>query len=301
MSSNPHRGGYVAIVGRPNVGKSTLLNHLLGTKLSITSRKPQTTRQRLLGIYSADNVQMMFVDTPGVRRPTGKSNNAINHYMYQQALHGVVGVDLCLHLVHAAGWTSEDDLVVERMLKPWNLPSICALNKIDLVHPKEQLLPVMQTISEKYNYEEIIPIAALKNRGLDHLVTWLTRHLPEQPKLFSDDELTDRPLRFLVGEWIREQLVRQLGDELPYRTTVVVEDYQDDEKLTTIDAIVYVERESQKSIVIGKSGNRIKMIGQSARKTIERFIGRQVYLNLRVRTKTGWTNVATDLASLGYQ
>ncbi len=294
------RSGFVAIVGRPNVGKSTLLNHILGVKLSITSRKPQTTRHRLLGIHTQREVQLMFVDTPGLQSQGGRSGKAISRYMNQQAIGSLRDVDLCLQVVDARGWREEDELVMNHLVTS-NSPAICALNKVDRVEPKSKLLPVMKLVSEKYPYEEIVPISALKNDGLDIVVEQIGRRMPEGPHYYADDELTDRPVRFLVAEMIREKVVRQLGDELPYRTTVAVEGYREESKVTVIDAIIYVEKESQKGIVIGKAGKRLKSIGQSSRQSIEKFLQNQVFLNIVVRVRQGWTSERLALAALGYR
>ena len=298
--SAPTRSGFVAIVGRPNVGKSTLLNHILGVKLSITSRKPQTTRHRLLGIHTQREVQLMFVDTPGMHALGEGSGNAINHYMNQQAVGVLSDVDMCLHVLDARGWRAEDELVMNHLVSS-SSQAICVMNKVDKVDPKWKLLPVMQLASEKYPYEEIIPISALKNDGLNILVEQIGRRMPEGPHLYAEDEITDRPTRFLVAEMIREKVVRQLGDELPYRTTVVVESYREESKVTVIDAIIYVEKESQKGIVIGKAGKRLKSIGQSSRQSIENFLQNQVFLNIVVRVRRGWTNERLAMAALGYR
>lgn len=301
MNETADRTGYVAIVGRPNVGKSTLLNHILGTKLSITSRKPQTTRQRILGIHTIDNTQMIFVDTPGMHELHKGADNEMNRYMNQQAIGVLKEVDLCLHVIDAAGWREEDQRVVQHLEAAEVERVFCVLNKVDQIHPKSEIIPVLEEASKRYNYQEIIPISALKNRGLDIVVDQLAKWLPAQPKVFPDDEITDRSLRFLVGEMLREKVVRQLGDELPYRTAVVVENYNDEENITHIDAVIYVEKTSQKGIVIGKGGQRLKSIGSSARKSIELLLERKVFLNLLVKTRPGWTDERVQLAALGYQ
>ncbi|MXW53317.1 MAG: GTPase Era [Gammaproteobacteria bacterium] len=294
------KSGFVAIVGRPNVGKSTLLNHILGFKLSITSRKPQTTRHRILGIFTRDQLQMIFVDTPGLNDLNEGQTSAMGRFMNHQAVGVLSDVDICLHVVDARGWRDEDEAVVPHLTST-NVRSICALNKVDRVHPKPKLLPMMKLVSEKYSYEEIIPISALKNDGLDVLVDQLGQRIPNGPHLYAEDEITDRPVRFLVAEMIREKVVRQLGDELPYRTTVVVESFAAREKVTAIDAIIYVEKESQKGIVIGKAGSRLKSIGQASRQSIESFLNRQVFLKIVVRVHRDWTNERLALASLGYR
>ena len=301
MSESTDRTGYVAIVGRPNVGKSTLLNHILGTKLSITSRKPQTTRQRILGIHTIDNTQMIFVDTPGMHELHKGADNEMNRYMNQQAIGILKDVDLCLHVIDAAGWVEADQRVVQHLEVAEVERVFCVLNKVDQIHPKSKIIPVLEEVSKQYSYQEIIPISALKNRGLDIVVHQLAKWLPAQPKLFPDDEITDRSVRFLVGEMLREKVVRQLGDELPYRTAVLVENYTDEENITHIDAVIYVEKTSQKGIVIGKGGERLKSIGTAARKSIELLLERKVFLNLLVKTRPGWTDERVQLAALGYQ
>lgn len=299
---NPNeKTGYVAIVGRPNVGKSTLLNHILGTKLSITSRKPQTTRQRILGIHTIDDTQMIFVDTPGMHARAKGADNEMNRFMNQQAIGVLKDVDLCVHVIEASGWRAADHRVVQHLKAAEVARVFCVLNKVDQVHPKSKIIPVLEEASNQYNYQEIIPISALKSSGLDIVVAQLAKWLPEQPKQFPDDEITDRSLRFLVGEMLREKVVRQLGDELPYRTAVMVENYTDEEKITRIEAVIYVEKTSQKGIVIGKGGHRLKSIGSAARKSIELLLDRPVFLELFVKTQPGWTNERVQLAALGYQ
>lgn len=299
---NPNeKTGYVAIVGRPNVGKSTLLNHILGTKLSITSRKPQTTRQRILGIHTIDDTQMIFVDTPGMHARAKGADNEMNRFMNQQAIGVLKDVDLCVHVIEASGWRAADHRVVQHLKAAEVARVFCVLNKVDQVHPKSKIIPVLEEASNQYNYQEIIPISALKSSGLDIVVAQLAKWLPEQPKQFPDDEITDRSLRFLVGEMLREKVVRQLGDELPYRTAVMVENYTDEEKITRIEAVIYVEKTSQKGIVIGKGGHRLKSIGSAARKSIELLLDRPVFLELFVKTRPGWTNERVQLAALGYQ
>lgn len=243
---------------------------------------------------------MVFVDTPGLNAKGDKQTSEMGQFMNHQVVGTFSDVDICLHVVDARGWRDEDDNVV-RHLDLTNVRSICAMNKVDRVNPKPKLLPVMKLVSEKHPYEEIIPISALKNDGLDVLLDQIGKHLPEGPHMYSEEEITDRPVRFLVAEMVREKVVRQLGDELPYRTTVVVESFSEQAKVTSIDAIIYVEKESQKGIVIGKAGSRLKSIGQASRQSIERFLQKQVFLNVVVRVHRGWTNERLALASLGYQ
>ncbi|MEC8867450.1 MAG: GTPase Era [Pseudomonadota bacterium] len=298
--TNP-RCGYAGIVGRPNVGKSTLLNHLMGTKLSITSRKPQTTRINLLGISTRGQTQIIFVDTPGLRdlRPD-PSGRKINRYMSNQAMAAVADVDLAVLLVDARGWTEADEAVLA-LIKREGVAAICGINKIDRLARKDVLLPLMQEIHDKYAFEAIIPMSALHRRGLDDLSAEIAGLMPDGPHLFDSDALTDRPLVFLVAEAIREKLMRQLGDELPHRTTVVVERYDVGAVITEIDAVIYVERQSQKAIVIGRGGKRLKAIGQEARGNIEDLAGGKVMLNLWVKVQPGWSNNDELLARFGYR
>ncbi|MEC8833573.1 MAG: GTPase Era [Pseudomonadota bacterium] len=298
--TNP-RCGYAGIVGRPNVGKSTLLNHLMGTKLSITSRKPQTTRINLLGISTRGQTQIIFVDTPGLRdlRPD-PSGRKINRYMSNQAMAAVADVDLAVLLVDARGWTEADEAVLA-LIKREGVAAICGINKIDRLARKDVLLPLMKEIHDKYAFEAIIPMSALHRRGLDDLSAEIAGLMPDGPHVFDSDALTDRPLVFLVAEAIREKLMRQLGDELPHRTTVVVERYDVGAVITEIDAVIYVERQSQKAIVIGRGGKRLKAIGQEARGNIEDLAGGKVMLNLWVKVQPGWSNNDELLARFGYR
>lgn len=298
---NKTRCGYAGIVGRPNVGKSTLLNHLMGTKLSITSRKPQTTRINLIGISTRDQTQIIFVDTPGLLSlgpdPSGRK---INRYMSNQAMAAVADVDLAVLLVDARGWTEADETVLT-LIKREDVTAICGINKIDRLVRKDLLLPLINEIQDKHAFEAIIPMSALHRQGLDDLSIEIARLMPEGPHLFDSDALTDRPLVFLVAEAIREKLMRQLGDELPHRTTVVVERYDAGEILTEVDAVIYVERQSQKAIVIGRGGKRLKAIGQEARGNIEDLAGGKVMLNLWVKVQPGWSNNDELLTRFGYR
>ena len=298
---NKSRCGYAGIVGRPNVGKSTLLNHLMGTKLSITSRKPQTTRINLIGISTRDQTQIIFVDTPGLLSlgpdPSGRK---INRYMSNQAMAAVADVDLAVLLIDARGWTEADETVLT-LIKREDVTAICGINKIDRLVRKDLLLPLINEIQDKHAFEAIIPMSALHRQGLDDLSIEIARLMPEGPHLFDSDALTDRPLVFLVAEAIREKLMRQLGDELPHRTTVVVERYDAGEILTEVDAVIYVERQSQKAIVIGRGGKRLKAIGQEARGNIEDLAGGKVMLNLWVKVQPGWSNNDELLTRFGYR
>ncbi len=296
MTEAKFKCGYVAIIGRPNVGKSTLLNHILGLKLSITSRKPQTTRHQILGVKTVDDAQMIFVDTPGIH--TG-GNRAINRYMNRAASSVIHDVDVILFLVQSLKWTDEDELVLKK-LQNVDVPVVLLVNKVDKVEDKEQLLPYLNELTQKYNFESVMPVSAMRGDNLEQLQQHLVELLPENPPFFADDEFTDRSIRFLVAEIIREKLIRELGKELPYQTTVEIERYKDEEKLTRIHALILVETKGQKKIVIGDKGARLKSIGSKARHDIEKLIDRKVFLQLWVKVKAGWSDSEASLRSLGY-
>lgn len=296
MSEENYRCGYVAIIGRPNMGKSTLLNHMLGLKLSITSRKPQTTRHQIMGVKTVENGQFIFVDTPGIH---SGGNKAINRYMNRAASSVIHDVDVILFIVQSLKWTDEDELVLNK-LKDVEAPVILLVNKVDQVAEKDKLLPYIQKISEKYDFKNVLPISAMKGDNLPQLEEYLLKLLPQGPAVFAEDQLTDRSTRFLVAEIIREKLVRELGNELPYQTTVEIERYKDEEKITRIHALILVETKGQKVIVIGDKGAKLKSIGTNARKDIETLIDRKVFLQLWVKVKSGWSDSETSLKNLGY-
>jgi len=296
MSEENFRCGYVAIIGRPNMGKSTLLNHMLGVKLSITSRKPQTTRHQIMGVKTVKNGQFIFVDTPGIH---SGGNKAINRYMNRAASSVIHDVDVVLFIVQSLKWTDEDELVLNK-LKDIEAPVVLLVNKVDQVAEKDKLLPYIQKISEKYDFKNVLPISAMKGDNLPQLENYLLELLPQGPAVFEEDQLTDRSTRFLVAEIIREKLVRELGNELPYQTTVEIERYKDEEKITRIHALILVETKGQKVIVIGDKGAKLKSIGTNARKDIEALIDRKVFLQLWVKVKSGWSDSETSLKNLGY-
>jgi len=296
MSEENFRCGYVAIIGRPNMGKSTLLNHILGVKLSITSRKPQTTRHQIMGVKTVENGQFIFVDTPGIH---SGGNKAINRYMNRAASSVIHDVDVVLFIVQSLKWTDEDELVLNK-LKDIEAPVVLLVNKVDQVADKDKLLPYIQKISEKYDFKNVLPISAMKGDNLPQLENYLLELLPQGPAMFEEDQLTDRSTRFLVAEIIREKLVRELGNELPYQTTVEIERYKDEEKITRIHALILVETKGQKVIVIGDKGAKLKSIGSNARKDIEALIDRKVFLQLWVKVKSGWSDSETSLKNLGY-
>ena len=291
------RCGYAAIVGRPNVGKSTLLNHLIGQKLSITSRKPQTTRHPVLGIRTRDDAQLLFVDTPGVH---GDGKRALNRFMNRAAISALAGVDVIVMVVDRGDWRADDDRVL-RQCREARVPAILAVNKIDLAASPDALLPVLARHSERGDFAAIIPLSARRDRRLDVLQDEIVRYLPEGPFLFDKEALTDRSTRFLVAEIVREKIIRQLGDELPYATTVEIEAFSSSAALTHIAALIVVERQGQKAILIGHRGQRLRQIGQQARRDIERLLDARVMLKLWVKVRSAWADDERALRSLGYE
>lgn len=290
------RSGYVAIVGRPNVGKSTLLNHLLGQKLSITSRKPQTTRHQILGVKTLNETQILFVDTPGIH---GAEERALNKLMNRAATSALVGVDVVVMVVDRGEWRDDDDRVLRSALGA-GTPVILAINKLDLEASPNEILPVIEQFSQRADFAAIVPVSALREQNLDTLEQEIVTHLPLGPWMFAEDEITDRSARFLVAEIVREKITRQLGDELPYSTTVEIEAFSDEGKIIHISALILVERKGQKAILIGEKGARMRQIGSDAREDIERLLGKKVMLNLWVKVKSGWADDERALRSLGY-
>ena len=291
------RCGFVAFVGRPNVGKSTLLNRLLGTKLSITSRKPQTTRHRIMGIDTLDKIQTIYIDTPGLHT---RESRAINRLMNKAAASSITDVDLIVFMVEPGQWTDDDQLVLEHIKKS-ACPCILYVNKVDQLKDKESLLPHLETLATLHSFQQIIPGSALKGLQVDALKKYLQDAMPPSEFIFPEDYYTDRSERFLAAEIIREKLIRQLGDELPYSITVEIESFRTDEKdLLRIDGLILVERKGQKSIVIGKGGSRLKKVGTDARKDMIRLFGQKVHLELWVKVKDGWADDERALRSLGF-
>lgn len=289
------RCGYVAIVGRPNVGKSTLLNHILGQKLSITSRKPQTTRHQLLGIKTEGDTQAIYVDTPGLHL---RDEKAINRYMNRAASSALKDVDLVLFLVDRDRWTDEDDLVLEKV-KQVDCPVLLVVNKIDRLNDKSELLPLLEQLAEKHSFTEIVPVSALRGHNRDDLEAVIERYLPEGIHLFPEDQVTDRSERFLAAELVREKIMRQLGEEVPYAMTVEIEEFKVSPRLIEISALILVERQGQKKILIGEKGSRLRQIGTEARKDMERAFDSKVMLRLWVKVKSGWSDDERALRSLG--
>ena len=296
MNDIEYRCGYIAIVGRPNVGKSTLLNHILGQKLSITSRKPQTTRHKLLGIKTTEDTQFIYVDTPGLHQGQKK---AINRYMNRAVTTAIQDVDVVVFLVDRLHWQQEDELVAKQLAN-CRCPVILVVNKVDKLEDKETLLPHMQHLVEQLQPLEIIPISALQNQNLERLEAIIREQLPHSEYFYPEDQITDRSSRFLAAEIVREKITRQLGDELPYQMTVEIESFNHDGKTLHIHALILVERQGQKRILIGEGGERIKKIGQQAREDMEVLFDAKVMLKTWVKVKSGWSDDERALRSLGY-
>lgn len=295
-SDTPSRCGYVAIVGRPNVGKSTLLNHILGQKISITSRKPQTTRHQVLGIKTEDNHQIIFVDTPGLHKDAGK---AINRYMNRAASAAIRDVDLVIFVVDRTAWTEEDSIVLEQ-IEQSGLPTMLVVNKIDLLADKTELLPHLQSLAAKAEFSAILPVSALRQHNVDALEEQILTLLPESGHFFPEDQITDRSQRFLAAEIVREKIMRQLGDELPYSIAVEIEEFAQEGQVLHISAVIFVERTGQKRILIGDKGSRLRSIGMDARRDMEGLFDSKVMLRLWVKVKSGWSDDERALRSLGY-
>ena len=287
------KSGFISIIGRPNVGKSTLLNALLGEKIAIISDKPQTTRNRILGIVNAPGAQMVFMDTPGIHKPMHK----MNELMVKTALRTYHEVDVILMLVEATERPGPGDRFIIETLAKVKTPVFLLINKVDLIN-KEKLLPLIGEYSTLYSYAEIIPVSALSN-DLGDLVKTIIRRLPQGPKYFPDDQLTDQPERFIVSELIREKVFELTKEEIPYSTAVVIEEMKEEPELTRIHAVIYVERDSQKGILIGKGGAMLKQIGTLARQDAEKLLGIKVFLKLYVKVKKGWREDERVLRNIG--
>jgi GTP-binding protein Era len=290
------RSGYVAIIGRPNVGKSTLLNFILGQKLSITSRKPQTTRHKIMGIKTENDVQVVYVDTPGMHENHDK---ALNRYMNKAAQSAVKDVDVIVFMIDRTKWTSEDELVL-KSLQYVKCPVILAVNKVDFLADKEALLPTLQKLDAKGNFAHIVPMSAKTGHNVDRLESIITSFISQGVHLFPEDQITDRSSRFLAAELVREKIMRQLGDELPYSMTVEIEEFRYEDSLLVISAAILIDRQSQKHIIIGEKGSRLKQIGRDARLDMEEMFECKVMLNTWVKVKSGWADSERALKSLGY-
>ena len=288
--------GFVAILGRPNVGKSTLINHLVGQKLSITSRKPQTTRHRLLGIKTTDNAQIIYVDTPGLHQPSGR---ALNRYMVRAATSAIADVNLILFVVESLHWNEDDDWALKKIQRA-QCPVILVVNKVDKVADKKRLLPFLEILNQKRNFADVMPLSAKKAADVQVLQELIINYLPESIALFPEDQISDRGERFFAAEMIREKLMRRLGQELPYALTVEIEEFKQEKELLRIAAIIYVEKAGQKRIVVGANGEVLKKIGQEARLDMQKMFGHKVFLQLWVKVKSGWSDDEKSLQSLGY-
>ncbi len=288
--------GLVALIGRPNVGKSTLLNILLGQKISITSRKPQTTRHRITGIDTRGQYQAVFVDTPGIHQT---QTSAMNRYMNRAAISTIADVDVTVFIVDRLSWGEEDELVVKGLMAARS-PVILVLNKIDRLTDKARLLPHIKTVASVFDWAEVIPLSAKTGYNIEQLRDAIYKRLPQQSHLYTADQITDRSERFMASELIREKLMRQCGDELPYQVAVEIESFQHQGNVIHINALIWVEREGQKKIIIGRAGEQIKKIGTDARKDIEIMTEQKVMLKLWVKVKSSWSDDERMLKSLGF-
>ncbi len=296
MNETVQHCGYVAIVGRPNVGKSTLLNRILGIKLAITSHKAQTTRHAILGIKSFDDGQVVYVDTPGIH---DRSDNAMNRYLNRTARSVLSDVDLLIFVVEALRWTKEDEKVLAH-LQQARVPVILAVNKVDKVKQKEALLPYLSEMAARHDFREIVPLSAKNGRNLEQLEALVLQALPSGERLFPDDQLTDRPEKFFAAEMIREQVTRRYAKELPYATSVEIEKFEELEGRYRIHAVIWVEKPGQKGIIIGKNGQALKEMATQARKSMEKFFDTKVHLEIWVKVKKSWSSDEASLVRLGY-
>jgi GTP-binding protein Era len=296
-ASQPFVSGFVALVGRPNVGKSTLLNRILGQKIAITSNKPQTTRNRILGIHNTPAAQILFLDTPGIHRPQGK----LNRFMVDQAVSACSDVDLILLLVEAGSRPGPADESIFTLLRPLNTPVFLIINKIDQIAPP-LLLAQMQQFSSAFDFAQIIPLSAISGDGVTEMLQAVTGMLPPGPSYYPEDQVTDLPERFIAAEMIREKIMRQTNDEIPYGVGVKVDQFEEkpEKNLVVIQATIHVERDSHKKIIVGKGGQMIKLLGQQARQDIERLLGTRVFLELFVRVDKNWSQSERMLRELGY-
>ena len=296
MNTVKTRAGYAAIVGRPNVGKSTLMNALIEQKISITSRKPQTTRHHILGIKTLSETQILFVDTPGIH---SNQKRAINRYMNRAAQSVIADVDVTVMLVDRHIFTADDEMILERIQKS-GCHLILAINKVDRIRQQKEILPIIAALKERVGNRNIVPISASRKENLDVLLGVIESSLPASPFYFPPEEVTDRSEKFLVAELVREKLMRQFGEELPYATTIQLERFEAQAKVIQIDATIFVERMGQRAILIGAGGNKLKRVGIDARRDIEKLLDHQVMLRLWVKVKRGWSDDERALRSLGY-
>lgn len=303
MSTHAFKFGFVTIIGKPNVGKSTLMNRIIGQKISITSHRPQTTRHRILGIHTDKQKQIVFVDTPGIHSVAKKTNRkTINRVINKTAVSSIDGVDVICLMITASGWSEADKLVLQA-LQNTTTRVVLLINKLDKLKSVNEVLPLMAESSQMYDFADIVPVCAIGKAGGDNvegLLDVLSKYLPEADAGFDEDQITDRSFRFLVSELVREQLFRRLGDELPYATAVEVTEFLIAGDKAQIGADIWVEKDSHKAIVIGKKGESLKNIGIGARKGCEQLLEKPVFLELFVKVRSGWSDNARDLYSLGY-
>jgi GTP-binding protein Era len=295
--STINKSGYVAIVGKPNVGKSTLLNNLLGQKVSITSPKPQTTRSQILGIKSFEDSQIIYIDTPGMHH---NEKRAMNRYLNRLASGILFDADVIVFMIDATSWDSEDQMVLTK-LEMTDKPVILAINKIDLVKNKADILPMIDQLKDKFKFAHIIPLSAIDNDSLHLLEKEISHLLPDGSAMFPEDQVTDKSVQFQISEIVREKLIHATEEELPYTTAVEIEEYKEEEKLIEIGVVIWVERHGQKVIIIGKKGSRLKKIGIQARRDIEKLVGKKVFLRLWVKIKENWTDDEQSLRGFGYE
>lgn len=295
-TEHDYRCGFVTVVGRPNVGKSTLVNRVVGRKFSITSNRPQTTRHRILGVATSDTSQIIFVDTPGIH--TGHTR-ALNRYMNRVASRALIGVDLIMMVVEASGWIRDDDYILERIGAEVT-PVVLVLNKIDRFKRREAILPVLGDTARRYDFAATVPVCARTGQNLDRLQSVVETRMPIGQPVFPKDHYTDRSEAFLAAEIVREKLIRRLGQELPHRLTVEIERFVEQKRRTLVNVLVWVERKQHKAIVIGKDGGRLKEAGSAARRDIARMLGRPVHLEIWVKVREGWSDDDRALRGLGF-
>ncbi len=294
----PQRCGYVAITGRPNTGKSTLLNRLVGQKISITSRKPQTTRHHLLGIKNLQAAQILYLDTPGIQ---ASPRDAINRHMNREAINALAGADVILFMIEASGWTSLDETVLTYIAKLPDAHVLLIINKADRIKNKQDLIPLIKQLSVKYEFAEIIPMSARQSRDVSRLEKNIIRYLPESSPEYPDDQLTNRSSRFMAAEFIREKLMKHLGDELPYKLEVSIDKFSEAERCIKIFATIWVELPGQKKIIIGKNGDVLKTVGEQARRDMEKLFGQKVFLRTWVKIRRKWTDDVQALKQFNYE
>lgn len=296
MNDKNYRSGYVALVGRPNAGKSTLLNHLVGEKIAAVSNKPQTTRHKIQGIVTLSEGQIVFVDTPGVHKP----GHLLNRRMMAAVQDAILSVDLLVLMRDASVSTGNGDKFVLDLVKQAGKTAILVLNKIDKIRDKAELLPLIEFYAQEYDFTEIVPVSALRGEAIDNLLHQIVKHLPTGEQIFGEDEMTDQSMRAIVAEMVREKILQTTGEEIPYVTAVVTEMFDEsDPNVTRIYCAIYVERQSQKGIIIGKGGAKLRQIGTEARIEAEHLLGKKVFLKLFVKVVEDWRNRARNLDEIG--